>query len=145
LTYLPILICGLFLGGIRFRQAVLILLGLVLVVGVAIKSGKHLKPYQQARINAFINPDSDPRGSGYQIRQSLIAVGAGGIWGKGTNKGPPTQGGFLPIPYTDFIFAAFCEEHGFVGAVGVLLLYFLVLMRLIQNAQTASDLPGSFI
>jgi rod shape determining protein RodA len=145
LTYLPILICGLFLGGIRFRQAVLILLSLVLVVGVAIKSGKHLKPYQQARINAFINPDSDPRGSGYQIRQSLIAVGAGGVWGKGANKGTQTQGDFLPIPYTDFIFAAFCEEHGFVGAVGVLLLYFLILMRLIQNAQTASDLPGSFI
>jgi rod shape determining protein RodA len=145
LTYLPILICGLFLGGIRFKQVALILLALVLIGGVAWKSGKHLKPYQQARINAFINPDSDPRGSGYQIRQSLIAVGAGGIWGKGTNKGTQTQGDFLPIPYTDFIFAAFCEEHGFVGAVGVLLLYFLILMRLIQNAQTASDLPGSFI
>jgi rod shape determining protein RodA len=145
LTYLPILICGLFLGGIRFKQVALILLALVLIGGVAWKSGKHLKPYQQARINAFINPDSDPRGSGYQIRQSLIAVGAGGIWGKGANKGTQTQGDFLPIPYTDFIFAAFCEEHGFVGAVGVLLIYFLILMRLIQNAQTASDLPGSFI
>ncbi len=145
LTYLPILICGLFLGGIRFRQVALILLGIALIGGIAVKSGKHLKPYQQARIDAFINPDSDPRGSGYQIRQSLIAVGAGGIWGKGANKGTQTQGDFLPIPYTDFIFAAFCEEHGFVGAVGVLLLYFLILMRLIQNAQTASDLPGSFI
>jgi rod shape determining protein RodA len=145
LTYLPILICGLFLGGIRFKQVAIILLALVLIGGIAWKSGKHLKPYQQARINAFINPDSDPRGSGYQIRQSLIAVGAGGVWGKGTNKGTQTQGDFLPIPYTDFIFAAFCEEHGFVGAVGVLLLYFLILMRLIQNAQTASDLPGSFI
>jgi rod shape determining protein RodA len=145
LTYLPILICGLFLGGIRFKQVAIIMLALVFVGGVAWKSGKHLKPYQQARINAFINPDSDPRGSGYQIRQSLIAVGAGGVWGKGANKGTQTQGDFLPIPYTDFIFAAFCEEHGFVGAVGVLLLYFLILMRLIQNAQTASDLPGSFI
>jgi rod shape determining protein RodA len=145
LTYLPILICGLFLGGIRFKQVGLVLLALTLVGGVAWKSGKHLKPYQQARIDAFINPDSDPRGSGYQIRQSLIAVGSGGIWGKGANKGTQTQGDFLPIPYTDFIFAAFCEEHGFVGALGVLLLYFLILMRLIQNAQTASDLPGSFI
>jgi rod shape determining protein RodA len=145
LTYLPILICGLFLGGIRFKQVAIILLALVFVGGIAWKSGKQLKPYQQARINAFINPDSDPRGSGYQIRQSLIAVGAGGVWGKGANKGTQTQGDFLPIPYTDFIFAAFCEEHGFVGAVGVLLLYFLILMRLIQNAQTASDLPGSFI
>ncbi|HEU5341579.1 rod shape-determining protein RodA [Edaphobacter sp.] len=145
LTYLPILLCGLFLGGIRFKQTALIVLGLVLVAGVAYKSGKHLKPYQQARINAFLNPDTDPRGSGYQIRQSLIAVGSGGIWGKGANKGTQTQGDFLPIPYTDFIFAAFCEEHGFAGAIGVLLLYFLVLMRLIQNAQTASDIPGTFI
>jgi len=145
LTYLPILFCGLFLGGIRFRQAGILLLA-VAVLGLGVyKSGKHLKPYQQARINAFLDPDSDPRGSGYQIRQSLIAVGSGGIWGKGANKGTQTQGDFLPIPYTDFIFAAFCEEHGFVGALGVLLLYFLILMRLIQNAQTASDLPGSFI
>jgi rod shape determining protein RodA len=145
LTYFPILVIGLFLGGIRIKQIALIMLALALVGGIAWKSGKRLKPYQQARINAFINPDSDPKGSGYQIRQSLIAVGSGGIWGKGANKGTQTQGDFLPIPYTDFIFAAFCEEHGFVGAVGVLLLYFLILMRLIQNAQTASDLPGSFI
>jgi rod shape determining protein RodA len=111
LTYFPILVAGLFLGGIRIKQVALILLALALVGGIAWKSGKRLKPYQQARINAFINPDSDPRGSGYQIRQSLIAVGSGGIWGKGTNRGTQTQGDFLPIPYTDFIFAAFCEEH----------------------------------
>jgi rod shape determining protein RodA len=145
LTYLPILICGLFLGGMRLKQAAILLLVIALLGVGAWKSGKHLKPYQQARINAFLNPDTDPRGSGYQIRQSLIAVGSGGIWGKGANKGTQTQGDFLPIPYTDFIFAAFCEEHGFIGALGVLLLYFLILMRLIQNAQTASDLPGTFI
>jgi len=145
LTYLPILICGLFLGGIRFKQAAIILLGVALLGGAAWKTGKLLKPYQKARLTSFMNPDDDPRGSGYQIRQSLIAVGSGGIWGKGANKGTQTQGDFLPIPYTDFIFAAFCEEHGFIGALGILLLYFLILMRLIQNAQTASDLPGSFI
>ncbi len=145
LTYLPILICGLFLGGIRFKQAAILVLVFAILGGVAWKSGKFLKPYQKARLTAFIDPDSDPRGSGYQIRQSLIAVGSGGIWGKGANKGTQTQGDFLPIPYTDFIFAAFSEEHGFVGALGVLLLYFLILMRLIQNAQTASDLPGAFI
>jgi rod shape determining protein RodA len=145
LTYSPILMAGLFLGGIRLRQLGIILIVLVFLGGVAWKSGKRLKPYQQARINAFLNPDSDPKGSGYQIRQSLIAVGSGGIWGKGANKGTQTQGDFLPIPYTDFIFAAFCEEHGFVGAMGVLLLYFLILMRLIQNAQTAADLPGAYI
>ena len=143
LTYLPILMAGLFLGGIRVARLASSSWRLPLIGGIAWKSGKRLKPYQQARINAFINPDSDPEGSGYQIRQSLIAVGSGGIWGKGANKGTQTQGDFLPIPYTDFIFAAFCEEHGFVGAIGVLLLYFLILMRLIQNAQTAADLPGS--
>jgi rod shape determining protein RodA len=145
LTYFPILVAGLFLGGIRPKQIGIIALMIVLLGGIAWKSGKRLKPYQQARINAFLDPDSDPRGSGYQIRQSLIAVGSGGIWGKGANKGTQTQGDFLPIPYTDFIFAAFCEEHGFVGAMGVLLLYFLILMRLIQNAQTAADLPGAYI
>ena len=145
LTYLPILMAGLFLGGLRLKQAAIIVLGMTILGGIAWKSGKRLKPYQQARITAFLDPDSDPKGSGYQIRQSLIAVGSGGIWGKGNNQGTQTQGDFLPIPYTDFIFAAFCEEHGFVGAVGVLLLYLLVLMRLIQNAQTASDLPGAFI
>jgi len=145
LTYLPVLVCGLFLGGIRWKQVGVILLILIALGGIALASGKRLKPYQQARINAFLNPDSDPKGSGYQIRQSLIAVGSGGIWGKGSNKGTQTQGDFLPIPYTDFIFAAFCEEHGFVGAVVVLLLYFMILVRLIQNAQTAADPPGTFI
>ncbi|MGB6746256.1 MAG: rod shape-determining protein RodA, partial [Terracidiphilus sp.] len=145
LTYAPILVAGLLLGGISARQAaILILCGTVLIAGVW-SSGKILKPYQKARLTSFINPDNDPRGSGYQIRQSLIAVGDGGIWGKGQSKGSQTQGYFLPIPYTDFIFAAFSEEHGFVGAVFVLLLYFFILMRLIQNAQTAADLPGSLI
>jgi rod shape determining protein RodA len=145
LTYIPILICGLYLGGISWKQATIIVLSLVLLVGGGLASGKLLKPYQRARLTAFMNPDSDPRASGYQIRQSLIAVGSGGLWGKGANHGTQTQGDFLPIPYTDFIFAAFCEEHGFIGAVIVLMLYFLILVRLIQNAQTASDPPGSLI
>jgi rod shape determining protein RodA len=145
LTYAPILIAGLFLGGISFRQAaVLITVGAVLVGGVW-TSGHFLKSYQKARLTSFINPDADPKGAGYQVLQSKIAVGSGGIWGKGTGKGTQTQGYFLPIPYTDFIFAAFSEEHGFLGAIFVLLLYFLILMRLIQNAQTAADLPGSLI
>ena len=117
---------------------------LVLVAGVW-TSGKVLKPYQKARLTSFINPDNDPKGTGYQLRQSLIAVGSGGVWGKGAAKGTQTQGDFLPIPHADFIFAAFSEEHGFVGAIFVLLLYFFILMRLIQNAQTAADLSGSLI
>ena len=145
LTYAPILLVGLFLGGLQWRQAAVLLVGFSLLVGGIWKSGKVLKPYQKARLTAFANPDTDPKGSGYQIRQSLIAVGSGGIWGKGANKGTQTQGDFLPIPYTDFIFAAFCEEHGFVGALAVLLLYFLILVRLIENSLGAADPPGTLI
>ncbi len=145
LTYAPILVAGLFLGGINLRQSlILITVGAVLVGGVW-TSGKILKPYQKARLTSFINPGNDPHGAGYQVLQSEIAVGSGGVWGKGLEKGTQTQGYFLPIPYTDFIFAAFSEEHGFVGAFFILLLYFLILMRLIQDAQTAADLPGSLI
>jgi rod shape determining protein RodA len=142
---LPVLVVGLFLGGIRWKQAAVLVVALLLVGGIGLASGKLLKPYQRARLTAFMNPDSDPQASGYQIRQSLIAVGSGGLWGKGAHQGTQTQGDFLPIPYTDFIFAAFCEEHGFIGAMGVLLLYFLILVRLIQNAQTAADPAGSLI
>lgn len=145
LTYMPVLICGLFLGGIRLRQVAIICLGLSVIAGAAFLSGKRLKPYQQARITSFMDPGSDPRGAGYQILQSKIAVGSGGLWGKGTNRGTQTQGDFLPIPYTDFIFAAFCEEHGFIGGIGILVLYFLILTRLIQNAQQAPDIPGAFL
>jgi rod shape determining protein RodA len=145
LTYTPVLIAGLFLGGINLRQGLILgICGLTFVAG-AWTSGKVLKPYQKARLTSFINPDTDPKGTGYQLKQSLIAVGSGGIWGKGAEKGTQTQGDFLPIPHADFIFAAFGEEHGFVGAIFVLLLYFFILMRLIQNAQTAADLSGSLI
>jgi rod shape determining protein RodA len=145
LTYAPILVAGLFLGGINLRQSLILLTVGAVLVGGAWTSGKILKPYQKARLTSFINPGNDPHGAGYQVLQSEIAVGSGGVWGKGLEKGTQTQGYFLPIPYTDFIFAAFSEEHGFVGAFFVLLLYFLILMRLIQNAQTAADLPGSLI
>jgi rod shape determining protein RodA len=74
-----------------------------------------------------------------------VAVGSGGLTGKGIRQGSQTQGSFLPIPQTDFIFAAFSEEHGFLGAIFLLLLYFVVLMRLIHDAQTAPDRAGTFI
>jgi len=144
LTFLPILIAGLFLGGINWKQSVvLVLLGACVAVGGW--SAGMVKSYQKQRLSSFVNPGDDPRGAGYQLLQSRIAVGSGGIWGKGTAKGTQTQGDFLPIPHADFIFAAFSEEHGFVGAVFILLLYFFILMRLIQNAQTAADLSGSMI
>ena len=139
LTYLPIAIMGLFLGGLRWKQAatVIVLAGLCMPL-----AWHHMKDYQKARLVSFRDPDADPQGSGYQVMQSLIAVGSGGIWG---GKGSQTHGAFLPVPQTDFIFAAFAEEHGFVGALGVLLLYFIVLMRLTQNAQTAPDRAGTFV
>ena len=141
LTYLPVAVMGLFLGGLRLKQAVVVMLILGLLVPVAWM--KVLKPYQKERLTSFMNPDADRQGSGYQVNQSLIAVGSGGIWG--SSQGSQTHLAFLPVPQTDFIFAAFAEEHGFVGALGVLLLYFIVLMRLTQNAQTAPDRAGVFL
>ena len=143
LTYLPIAIMGLFIGGMKLRHAAIILLIAGIVAVPAYKWG--LKQYQKDRILTFVDPDMDPQHKGYQSIQSQIAVGSGGIWGKGTTKGSQTQGLFLPVTHTDFIFAAFSEEHGFVGAIGIILLYFMVLMRLIHNAQTAPDRAGAFV
>jgi len=143
LTYLPVALMGLFLGGMKLRHAAIVLVCAVVVAVPAYKFG--LKQYQKDRIQTFVNPDVDPQKKGYQSIQSQIAVGSGGLWGKGTTKGSQTQGMFLPVTHTDFIFAAFSEEHGFVGAVIVLLLYFMVLMRLIHNAQTAPDRAGAFV
>jgi len=139
LTYLPIALMGLFLGGLRWKQAAIVIFLAALCMPLA---WHHMKDYQKARLVSFREPDADPRGAGYQVTQSLIAVGSGGLWG---GKGSQTHGAFLPVPQTDFIFAAFAEEHGFVGALGVLLLYFIVLMRLTQNAQTAPDRAGTFV
>jgi rod shape determining protein RodA len=143
LTYTPIAIMGLFMGGMKFRHAAIILVCAGLVAVPAYRFG--MKQYQKDRIRTFLDPDVDPQHKGYQSIQSQIAVGAGGVWGKGTTQGTQTQGLFLPVTHTDFIFAAFAEEHGFVGAVVVLLLYFMVLMRLIHNAQTAPDRAGAFV
>src|ERR1017187_6688323 len=142
LTYLPVAIMGLFLGGLRFKHAAVVILGGALLLPL----GWHvLKPYQRDRLTSFMEPEADSQGRGYQVLQSLTAVGSGGSFGKGTAHGSQTQGQFLPVPHTDFIFAAFAEEHGFLGAMGLLLLYFIVLMRLVQNAQTAPDRAGAFV
>jgi len=140
LTYLPIAVMGLFLGGLRLKQAAVVVLLAALCMPLA---WHHMKDYQKQRLVSFREPDSDPKGSGYQVAQSLIAVGSGGIWG--SRQGSQTHLAFLPVPQTDFIFASLAEEHGFVGALGVLLLYFIVLMRLTQNAQTAPDRAGTFL
>jgi rod shape determining protein RodA len=141
LTYMPIAVMGLFLGGVRAKQALIVVLLAGMMLPVAWL--KVLHPYQRERLSSFMNPEADRQGSGYQVNQSLIAVGSGGLWG--STEGSQTHLAFLPVPQTDFIFAAFAEEHGFVGALGVLLLYFIVLMRLTQNAQTAPDRAGTFV
>ena len=141
LTYLPIAVMGLFLGGVRLKQMAIVMLVAGLLMPIAWM--KVLKPYQRDRLTIFMHPDADTQGKGYQVNQSLIAVGSGGIWG--SSEGSQTHLAFLPVPQTDFIFAAFAEEHGFVGALGVMLLYFIVLMRLTQNAQTAPDSAGTFV
>ena len=91
-----------------------------------------LKPYQKARILTFLNPDRDPLGAGYQIIQSKIAIGSGGLFGKGFLNGSQSYLDFLPEKHTDFIFTLFSEEFGFFGSVSILLLYILIISRIIK-------------
>ena len=90
-----------------------------------------LKPYQKSRILTFFNPERDPLGAGYQIIQSKIAVGSGGIFGKGFLQGSQSYLDYLPEKHTDFIFTLFSEEFGFVGSVALLLIYILIIYRII--------------
>jgi rod shape determining protein RodA len=142
LTYIPILAIGVLLAGMPWKYWVGI--GVVALV-VAPLGFTRLQPYQKARIASFLDPERDPQGTGYQLIQSKIAVGAGGTWGKGVTKGSQTQLRFLPVPHTDFIFSAFSEEHGFIGVIVVLGLYFVLLMQIVQNAQTAPDRAGMYL
>jgi rod shape determining protein RodA len=142
LTYMPVLACGIFLAGVRWQYLAVI----AIAAGMALPVGWHfLKDYQRARLVTFLDPSRDPKGAGYQVIQSKIAVGEGGMWGRGVTHGSQTQLRFLPVPQTDFIFSAFAEEHGFVGVLVVLGLYFLLLMQIVQNAQTAPDRAGMYI
>jgi rod shape determining protein RodA len=91
-----------------------------------------LKPYQKSRILTFLNPDRDPLGAGYQIIQSKIAIGSGGLFGKGFLNGSQSYLGFLPEKHTDFIFTLFSEEFGFFGSLFILTLYSLITYRIVQ-------------
>lgn len=91
-----------------------------------------LKPYQKLRILAFFDPDKDPLGAGYQIIQSKIAVGSGGLSGKGFLKGTQSYLEFLPEKHTDFIFTLFSEEHGFIGSVFLLFIYAIMILRILR-------------
>ena len=119
----------------------MVVVALVMPVGYFVV----LKDYQKARLVTFSIRARIRKGSGYQVIQSKIAVGDGALWGRGVTQGTQTQGRFLPVPHTDFIFSAFAEEHGFVGVIVVLGLYFLLLMQIVQNAQMAPDRAGMYI
>ncbi len=140
LTYLPILAVGLWMGGLRPRVwLVVILLGLI---GAGIVWHTGLKPYQKERVLTVLNPERDPYGSGYQVQQSKIAVGSGGVIGQGLGQGSQSLLRFLPAQHTDFVFAVWAEATGFVGATGLLLAYALLLYRIGVSALTSADRHG---
>lgn len=104
-----------------------------------------LKTYQLNRLIIFVNPDMDPLNTGYHIIQSKVAIGSGGLLGKGYGEGSQVQSNFLPTHHTDFIFAVVGEELGFIGAMGVLLIYMLLLLRAVRIAVQAADMFGTLI
>ncbi|HEY9845609.1 MAG TPA: rod shape-determining protein RodA [Candidatus Caenarcaniphilales bacterium] len=104
-----------------------------------------LKDYQKDRLILFLDPDKDPLGGGYHLIQSRIAIGAGELWGRGLNHGTQTQLNFIPEQHTDFIFSAIGEELGFLGALLVIAVFWIICLRLVLIAQTAKDNFGSLL
>ena len=119
----------LWLGGVKikyfFISFVTFLISLPFIISF-------LKPYQKLRILTFLDPDRDPLGAGYQIIQSKIAIGSGGLSGKGFLKGTQSYLEFLPEKHTDFIFTLFSEEFGFIGSIGLLIIYIVIISRIIR-------------
>ena len=119
----------LWLGGVKikyfFISFVTFLISLPFIISF-------LKPYQKLRILTFLDPDRDPLGAGYQIIQSKIAIGSGGFSGKGFLKGTQSYLEFLPEKHTDFIFTLFSEEFGFLGSIGLLIIYTIIIIRIIR-------------
>ena len=119
----------LWLGGVKLKYFVYSLITFLISLPFIIS---FLKPYQKLRILTFLDPDRDPLGAGYQIIQSKIAVGSGGLDGKGFLKGTQSYLDFLPEKHTDFIFTLFSEEFGFIGSVALLILYSIIIFRIIR-------------
>ena len=116
------------LAGFRVKY---FLYGSILLICLAPVMIAFLKSYQKARILTFLNPERDPLGAGYQIIQSKIAIGSGGLFGKGYLQGSQSYLDYLPEKHTDFIFTLFSEEFGFVGSIGILLIYALIIQRIV--------------
>ncbi len=114
-------------------------------IGGAVLVYPHLKPYQKKRVETFINPEADALGAGYHATQSMIAVGSGQGLGKGWGPGTQTYLSFLPEQHTDFIFSVWAEEHGFVGCLLLLALYFGLITSAVDIAGNARDRFGHFL
>ena len=138
-TSLLISISGLavlWFAGINHKYFIYTMIGFLISLPFIIS---FLKPYQKLRVLTFLNPDRDPLGAGYQIIQSKIAVGSGGIFGKGFLKGTQSYLEFLPEKHTDFIFTLFSEEFGFIGSVFLLIIYAVIIYRIVAiGAQSRS-------
>ena len=119
----------LWLGGIRIKYFIYSFITFLISLPFIIS---FLKPYQKLRILTFLDPDRDPLGAGYQIIQSTIAIVSGGLNGKGFLKGTQSYLDFLPEKHTDFIFTLFSEEFGFIGSVGLLILYSIIIFRIVR-------------
>jgi rod shape determining protein RodA len=143
LTFGAILAVFYVVGGVR---KTMLAAGAVAVVVGLIAVYPHLKPYQQERIKVVWEPEkADPRGYGYQTIQSMIAVGSGGLMGKGVGQGTQGKLGFVPYAYSDFIAAVIAEETGLAGVLLMLTLYLLLLWRLIAVAASARDRAGALM
>jgi rod shape determining protein RodA len=140
LTYFPIMVTALWLGGLPARAWVV--LAVVGIVAAGVVWQTVLKPYQKERVLTVLDPDRDPYGSGYQVQQSKIAVGSGGLVGQGLGRGSQSILRFLPAQHTDFVFAVWAEATGFIGAMGLLLSYALLLYRVGAAAIGAEDRQG---
>ena len=136
-TALLIAISGiavLWFAGINHKYFIYTMLGFLISLPFIIS---FLKPYQKLRVLTFLNPDRDPLGAGYQIIQSKIAVGSGGIFGKGFLKGTQSYLEFLPEKHTDFIFTLFSEEFGFIGSALLLIIYAVIIYRIVTIGATS--------
>ena len=142
-SFFPLYAVAMFFGGIRAR----VWAAMILLVAIALPLGwfAFLKPYQKERVAIFLNPERDPLGSGYQVTQAKIAIGSGGINGKGFRHGTQAKLEFLPARHTDFIFAVLGEEWGFIGVTIVLGLYLFLVIQALNFAKQARDRGGTFL
>jgi rod shape determining protein RodA len=142
-SFFPLVAVAMFFGGIRPR--IWIAMILVVVIALPLAWSFFLKPYQKERVMIFLNPERDPLGSGYQVTQAKIAIGSGGIHGKGFRHGTQGKFGFVPEHHTDFIFSVLGEEWGFVGVIVVLGLYLYLVFQALTFAKHARDRGGTFL